>query len=89
MGSKVTLRAGIDTGEVTSGLVGRAGLVYDLWGGAVHLASKMRRGIAEPGIYVSQAVYEATRDAMNYTPAGTVAVGDGEEQAWRLSEDRS
>nr|MCW1960438.1 HAMP domain-containing protein [Mycobacterium sp.] len=34
LGSDLKLRAGIDTGEVTSGLVGRAGLVYDLWGGA-------------------------------------------------------
>lgn len=88
MGSNITFRAGIDTGEVTSGLVGRAGLVYDLWGGAVHLASRMRRGFAEPGIYVSQDVYEATRDTLRYTPAGTVAGGDREKPAWRLSEDR-
>ena len=62
--------------------------MYDLWGGAVHLASTMRRGLAEPGIYVSQDVYDATRDTLNYTPAGTVTVGDHEEPTWRLSEDR-
>lgn len=89
MGSNIRLRAGVDTGEVTSGLVGRAGLIYDLWGGAVHLASTMRKGISEPGIYVSQAVYDATRDRLNYTPAGTVRVGDGEQQAWRLDDDNS
>jgi class 3 adenylate cyclase len=63
--------------------------VYDLWGGAVHLASRMRRGLTEPGVYVSQDVYEATRETLRYTPAGTVDVGDRQEPAWRLSEDRS
>lgn len=59
-GGNLQLRAGIDTGPVTSGLIGRAGLVYDLWGAAVRLASTIRRGISQPGIYVSQDVYEAT-----------------------------
>lgn len=87
-GRNIKLRAGIDTGTVTSGLIGRAGLVYDLWGGAVHLASTMRRGLSEPGIYVSQDVYDATRDTLQYTPAGTITVNDHDEPAWRLSEDR-
>lgn len=87
-GRNVRLRAGIDTGTVTSGLIGRAGLVYDLWGGAVHLASTMRRGAAQPGVYVTQEVYEATRDTRQYTPAGIITVGDHEEPTWRLSEER-
>ncbi|MCB0933267.1 MAG: HAMP domain-containing protein [Mycobacterium sp.] len=87
-GHKIRLRAGIDTGTVTSGLIGRAGLVYDLWGGAVHLASTMRRGAAQPGVYVSQEVYEATRDTRQYTPSGAMTVGDREEPTWRLSEDQ-
>lgn len=88
-GHDISLRAGIDTGTVTSGLVGRAGLVYDLWGGAVSLASKMRRGSAQPGIYVSQDVYDATRDTKRYTPAGTLTVDGREEPTWRLAEDRT
>lgn len=85
-GRHLQLRAGIDTGSVTSGLVGRAGLVYDLWGGAVHLASTMRRGAAQPGVYVSQDVYEATRDSRHYEPAGTITVDDRQENTWRLAE---
>lgn len=87
-GHNVQLRAGIDTGTVTSGLVGRAGLVYDLWGGAVQLASKMRRGSSQPGVYVSEEVYEATSDTRTYTAGGTITVGDRPEPTWRLSEDR-
>lgn len=88
-GHHISLRAGIDTGTVTSGLVGRAGLVYDLWGGAVHLASKMRRGTTQPGIYVTQDVYDATRDTRHYEPAGSIRVDDREQPTWRLSEDIS
>ena len=87
-GHSIRLRAGIDTGTVTSGLIGRAGLVYDLWGGAVHLASTLRSGAAQPGVYVSREVFEATRDTRQYTPAGTMSVGDREEPTWRLSEDQ-
>ena len=86
-GNNIGLRAGIDTGSVTSGLVGRSGLVYDLWGGAVQLASKMRHGSAQPGIYVSEDVYDATRDTRHYEPAGTITVGDRQETTWRLAED--
>ena len=88
-GRSIQLRAGIDTGEVTSGLVGRAGLVYDLWGAAVQLASKLRQGSAQAGIYVSQDVYEATRDTLRYTAAGSIQVGDRQESTWRLAEDRT
>jgi class 3 adenylate cyclase len=87
-GQKVQLWAGIETGTVTSGLIGRAGLVYDLWGGAVHLASRMRHGADQPGVYVGQKVYEATRDTRQYTPAGAITVDDQEEQVWRLAEDQ-
>lgn len=86
---RIQLRAGIDTGTVNSGLVGRAGLVYDLWGGAVHLASHLRSGTVQPGIYVSQDVYEATRDTRRYAPAGSITVGDVEQPTWRLTEGRS
>jgi len=87
-GNHIGIRAGIDTGSVNAGLVGRAGMVYDLWGGAVHLAATMRRGSQEPGIYVSQKVYEATRDSRVYTAGPVVAAGGQEQPTWRLSEDR-
>ena len=88
-GHHILLRAGIDTGSVTSGLVGRAGLIYDLWGGSVHLASKMRRGTNQPGIYVSEGVYDATRDTRHYTPAGNITIDDREQPTWRHDEDLS
>ena len=82
------LRAGIDCGTVTSGLVGRAGLVYDLWGAAVRLAANMRNSSADVGIYVSDEVYQATRDSQSYVPAATIELADRTEQIWRLVEDQ-
>ncbi|HKH53809.1 MAG TPA: adenylate/guanylate cyclase domain-containing protein, partial [Mycobacterium sp.] len=85
-GHELRLRAGIDTGTVTSGLVGRSTLAYDMWGSAVNLAYQVQSGSPQPGVYVTSAVYEVMRDSRNFTSAGVVTV-DGEEQPiWRLGE---
>ena len=41
-GPSIDIRAGVDTGTVTSGLVARTNLAYDLWGDAVSLAYRVR-----------------------------------------------
>lgn len=85
-GHDLKLRAGIDTGTVTSGLVGRSTLAYDMWGSAVNLAYQAQSGSPQPGVYVTSTVYEAMRDSHNFTSAGVITV-DGEElPIWRLSE---
>jgi class 3 adenylate cyclase len=85
-GHQLGLRAGITTGNVISGLVGRSSLVYDMWGSAVSLASQMQPGSAQPGIYVTLPVYEAMRDIWKFTPAGTISASGVDQQIWRLSE---
>jgi class 3 adenylate cyclase len=85
-GHQLRLRAGITTGNVISGLVGRSSLVYDMWGSAVSLAYQMQPGSPQPGIYVSSPVYEAMRDIWKFTPAGTISVSGVEQHIWRLSE---
>ena len=47
-GHDLKLRAGIDTGTVTSGLVGRSTLAYDMWGSAVNLAYQVQSGSPQP-----------------------------------------
>ncbi|MDO3635954.1 adenylate/guanylate cyclase domain-containing protein [Mycolicibacterium sp. KC 300] len=85
-GHDLELRAGIDTGTVSSGLVGRATLAYDMWGSAVDLAYRVQSGSPKAGIYVTSAVYDAMRDSRTFSSAGVIAV-DGEEQpVWRLTE---
>jgi class 3 adenylate cyclase len=84
-GHDLDLRAGIDTGTVTSGLVARSTLAYDMWGSAVNLAYQVQSGSPQPGVYVTSTVYDTIRDSRNFTSAGVITV-DGEEQpVWRLA----
>lgn len=82
----LSLRVGITTGKVVSGLVGRSSVVYDMWGAAVSVAYQMHSGSPQPGIYVTSQVYEVMRDMRQFTPAGTISVGGSEQPIWRLSE---
>ncbi len=85
-GHELELRAGIDTGTVTSGLVARSTLAYDMWGSAVNLAYQVQSGSPQPGVYVTSTVYDTIRDSRNFTSAGVITV-DGEEQpVWRLAQ---
>ncbi|HUH70273.1 MAG TPA: adenylate/guanylate cyclase domain-containing protein [Mycobacterium sp.] len=85
-GHELRLRIGIATGDVISGLVGPASIVYDMWGAAVSLAYQMHSGSPQPGIYVTSHVYEVMRDVRQFTPAGTISVGGSELPIWRLAE---
>jgi class 3 adenylate cyclase len=85
-GNELKLRAGIDTGTVTSGLVGRSTIAYDMWGSAVNLAYQVQSGSPQPGIYVTSDVYDVLHDSRSFASAGVITV-DGEEQPiWRLAE---
>jgi class 3 adenylate cyclase len=85
-GHALRLRAGIDTGTVVSGLVGRNSLAYDMWGAAVDLAYRVQSGSPQPGVYVTSQIYEAMRDGRTFTSAGTIAHDGTEEPIWRLAE---
>jgi class 3 adenylate cyclase len=85
-GSDLKLRAGIDTGTVSSGLVGRTSLAYDMWGGAVNIAYRVQSGSPQPGVYVTSRVYDMMRDSRHFTAAGEVGEDDGTEPIWRLTE---
>jgi class 3 adenylate cyclase len=78
------LRAGIDTGTVTSGLVGRSSLAYDMWGSAVDIANQVQSGSPQPGIYVTARVYDVMRDSRQFAPAGEIGAGDDTEPIFRL-----
>jgi class 3 adenylate cyclase len=85
-GYRLSLWAGVNTGEVISGLVGRSGVTYDLWGSAVNLAYQLRRETPESGIYVTESVRDMLGDTEEFVLVGTVTTGDAQEQAWRLTE---
>ncbi len=86
-GTNLSLRAGIDTGRVTSGLVGRARMLYDLWGDTVNLAFRVQAAVGQPGVFVTPRVYDPLRDSMPFEPVTTVDTASGSEQVWRLVVD--
>ena len=87
-GTELELRAGIDTGAVSSGLVGRSNLAYDMWGSAVNLAYRVQRGSPQPGVYVTERVFEVMGDTRDLQPAGTVQVDGADEPIWQLRDRR-
>jgi class 3 adenylate cyclase len=83
-GVKLAIRAGIDTGTVSSGLVGRSKVVYDLWGDAVSLAFRLQGGANEAGIFVTQRVVDKIADQLPFTDSGVVSTPTGNQRVWRI-----
>lgn len=82
-GTSIALRVGVDTGTVTSGLVARTNLAYDLWGDAVNLAYRVRSVTGQPGIYVTQAVKDQLPDTTRFIEAGQVELRGTPATVWR------
>lgn len=83
-GANLSIRVGIDTSTVTSGLVGRSAVVYDLWGDAVSLAFRLQGGATESGIFLTQRVVDKIPDALPYTDSGVVETSTGWQRVWRV-----
>lgn len=85
-GTSISLRAGVDTGTVTSGLVARTSLAYDLWGDAVSLAYRVGAVTSGPGIFASQAVRDRLQDSVPVVAAGSVEIDGATQTVWRIGE---
>jgi len=79
------LRIGINSGPVVAGVIGRKRFLYDLWGDAVNMASRMESHGTRGQIQVTRATYELLRDEFELEPRGTVAIkGKGDVETWYL-----
>lgn len=83
-GVELHLRAGLDSGKVTSGLIGRARVVYDMWGDAVNLAFRVQGDSVDPGIFVTQRVADRIPDTIPLLPAGSIDTASGPQRVWRV-----
>ncbi len=83
----LSLRAGIDSGNVTSGIVGRNSVIYDMWGDAVNLAFRLQGAGDLPGIFLSDRVAESLGGMFELEESGIVESRSGERKAWRLREE--
>jgi class 3 adenylate cyclase len=85
-GNTLSLRVGIDTGAVTSGLIGKSSLAYDMWGSTVNLAYQLKNDSPQPGVYVTSRVYEAVGDSHRFVSTGSATVDGVDQRIWRLME---
>ena len=79
------LRIGINSGPVVAGVIGRKRFLYDLWGDAVNMASRMESHGTQGQIQVTRATYELLKDEFELERRGTVAIkGKGDVETWYL-----
>jgi class 3 adenylate cyclase len=83
-GAGLAMRAGIDSGPVTSGLVGERSTVYALWGEAVDLAHRVHAATESPGIFVSDRVHDTVTGIYEFSEAGTITDLAGTARVWQL-----
>jgi len=84
------LRIGINSGPVVAGVIGRKRFLYDLWGDAVNMASRMESQGTPGRIQVTHATYQLLCDEFVLEPRGTVPIkGKGDVETWYLVGPRA
>lgn len=86
-GAHIAVRVGIDSGPVTSGLVGERSTIYALWGEAVDLAHRVNASAKSAGIFVSDRVHDAVVGIYRFADAGTVSATSGAERVWQVDTE--
>lgn len=82
-GQRVNFRIGINSGPVIGGVIGKRKFVYDVWGDAVNVASRMESHGTGGTIQITRATYDLIRDDFICEPRGTVDIkGKGAMEVW-------
>ena len=68
-----SMRVGIHTGPVITGVVGSRKFAYDIWGDAVNIASRMETACELGKVNISGATYQLVKDQYNCTHRGAIA----------------
>ncbi len=90
LGESIDIRIGINSGPVVAGVIGTKKFIYDLWGDAVNVASRMESH-GKPGeIHVSASTYENLRSHFYLESRGIVQIkGKGEMPTYWLRDEIS
>ena len=86
---RVNFRIGINSGSMIAGVIGKRKFVYDVWGDAVNIASRMESHGLGGTIQITQATYELIKDEFVCEPRGNVNVkGKGEMEVWLVVSNK-
>lgn len=78
-GLDIRLRIGINSGNLVAGVIGKTKFIYDVWGDAVNVASRMESTGAPGTIHVSESTFTVARGLVKFTgPVKVEAKGKGE-----------
>jgi class 3 adenylate cyclase len=66
------VRLGIHTGELVAGVVGKLKFAYDVWGGAVNIASRLESGGIVGKVNTSEITYNYIKDFFDCTYGGEI-----------------
>jgi len=73
-GENIQIRIGINTGVVVAGVIGRRKFIYDLWGDAVNVASRMESSGQPGSIQVTTATYERLKHQYVFQKRGAIEI---------------
>jgi guanylate cyclase len=89
-GSPLNIRIGINSGVVVAGVIGRKKFIYDLWGDAVNVASRMESHGAAGVVQITRATYERIQNHFTCEPRGAIEVkGKGLTEVWHVVGERA
>ena len=84
-GHRLAFRIGVNSGPVVAGVIGRKKFIYDLWGDAVNVASRMESHGKSGTIQITRKTYELIKDEFLCESKGTTRVkGAGELEVWHV-----
>jgi class 3 adenylate cyclase len=85
-GTELSIRIGINTGPVVAGVIGKKKFIYDLWGDAVNIASRMESSGVPGRVQVSESTWQRIQGKFDFEDRGMIKVkGKGEMRTFLLS----
>lgn len=84
---ELRLRAGIHSGSVQAGIIGRSKFAYNIWGPALTISIALKSQAPTTSVLVSSSVFGRLKDSYEFMPVDPVLVSDTGEfvKAWKIS----